>query len=59
LITTEDSIATVTINPATKLNALNVTTINELHKAFKTLNNKNNEVQVMVIGSGESICCRS
>jgi enoyl-CoA hydratase len=32
---------------------LNVTTINELHIAFKTLNNKNNEVQVMVTGSGE------
>ncbi|MCL6462106.1 MAG: enoyl-CoA hydratase/isomerase family protein [Flavobacterium micromati] len=53
LITTENNIAIVTINRPTKLNALNVTTINELHKAFKTLS-KNNEVQVIILtGSGE------
>jgi enoyl-CoA hydratase len=53
LITAENNIAIVTINRPTKLNALNVTTINELHKAFKTLS-KNNEVQVIILtGSGE------
>jgi len=53
LITTENNIATVTINRPTKLNALNVATINELHTAFKALN-KNNEVQVIILtGSGE------
>jgi enoyl-CoA hydratase len=53
LISTENNIATVTINRPTKLNALNVTTIHELHKAFKTLS-KNNEIKVIIlIGGGE------
>ena len=53
VIQIENNSATVTINRPSKLNALNVVTINELHKAFKTLN-KNKEVQVIVLtGSGE------
>ena len=51
--TIENNIATITINRPTKLNALNVATIDELHKAFKSLN-KNTEVQVIILtGSGE------
>ena len=43
LVTTQNNIATLTINRPSKLNALNVVTINELHKAFKKLE-KDNEV---------------
>ncbi len=53
LITTENNIATITINRPTKLNALNATTISDLHKAIKTLG-KNNEIRVIILtGSGE------
>ena len=53
LIATENNIATVTINRPTKLNALNVATISDLNKAFKTLA-KNNEIRVIILtGSGE------
>ena len=53
VIQIENNSATITINRPSKLNALNVATIHELHKAFKTLN-KNKEVQVIVLtGSGE------
>ena len=53
IIETENNSATITINRPSKLNALNVATINELHKAFKSLN-KNKEVQVIILtGSGE------
>ncbi|MFN7099791.1 MAG: enoyl-CoA hydratase/isomerase family protein, partial [Flavobacterium sp.] len=53
LITTENNIATVTINRPTKLNALNVATISDLHKAFKILA-KNDEIRAIVLtGSGE------
>jgi enoyl-CoA hydratase len=53
LITTENNIATITINRPTKLNALNATTISDLHKAMKTLG-KNNEIRVIILtGSGE------
>lgn len=53
LITIENNIATITINRPTKLNALNVATINDLHKAFKKLD-KNIEIQVVILtGSGE------
>lgn len=48
LIAIEKSIATVTINRPTKLNALNVATISDLHKAFKTLD-KNKEIQVIIL----------
>ncbi|MBG6109167.1 enoyl-CoA hydratase [Flavobacterium sp. CG_9.10] len=53
LIATENNIATVTINRPSKLNALNASTISDLHKAFKTLG-KNNEIRVIILtGSGE------
>ena len=53
LITTENNIATVTINRPTKLNALNVATISDLNKAFKTLG-KNDEIRAIILtGSGE------
>jgi len=53
LITIENNIATVVINRPTKLNALNIATINDLHKAIKILE-KNKEVQVIILtGSGE------
>jgi len=53
LITIENNIATVTINRPSKLNALNIATINDLHKAIKVLG-KNKEVQVIILtGSGE------
>jgi enoyl-CoA hydratase len=53
LIATENNTATITVNRPTKLNALNKATINDLHKAFKTLE-KNNEIQAIILtGSGE------
>src|SRR6187402_360827 len=53
LITIENNIATVVINRPSKLNALNIAMINDLHKAIKALG-KNKEIQVIVLtGSGE------
>ncbi|MFV5687311.1 enoyl-CoA hydratase/isomerase family protein [Flavobacterium sp. ZT3R25] len=53
LITTENTIATITVNRPTKLNALNKATITDLYKAFKTLG-KNNEIRAIILtGSGE------
>ena len=53
LITIENNIATVVINRPTKLNALNIATINDLHKAIKVLG-KNKEIQAIILtGSGE------
>jgi enoyl-CoA hydratase len=53
LIAKENSIATITINRPTKLNALNKETIQELHQAFQELE-KNYETRVVILtGSGE------
>lgn len=53
LIELENNIAILTINRPSKLNALNIDTINDLHKAIKTLG-KNKEIQVILVtGSGE------
>lgn len=53
LIEKQENIAIVTINRPTKLNALNKATIEELHTAFKDLNN-DSEVKVIILtGSGE------
>lgn len=53
LITLDNNIATVVINRPAKLNALNIATINDLHKAIKTLG-KNKEIQVIILtGSGD------
>jgi len=48
LISSENQIATVTINRPTKLNALNVATIQELHHAFNTLE-LNPEIRVIIL----------
>jgi enoyl-CoA hydratase len=53
LVAKENSIATITINRPTKLNALNTVTIKELHQAFEELE-KNYETRVIILtGSGE------
>ena len=52
LITTENTIATLTINRPTKLNALNINTIKELHIAFETLDNDPNIRAIVLTGSG-------
>ena len=53
LITIENKIALVTLNRPAKLNALNKTTLAELHTAFTDLEN-NESVQVIILtGSGE------
>lgn len=53
LIATENNIATITINRPTKLNALNVVTISELHEAFK-MAEENATIRVIILtGSGE------
>ncbi|WP_298222358.1 enoyl-CoA hydratase-related protein [Flavobacterium sp.] len=53
LISSENQIATVTINRPTKLNALNVATIQELHHVFNTLE-LNPEIRVIILtGTGE------
>ncbi len=49
----ENGIATITINRPKKLNALNKATIQELHTAFKTLNEDQNIQVIIVTGSGE------
>ena len=53
LITTENNSTTITINRPSKLNALNVATIQELHHAFNT-QELNPEIRVIILtGSGE------
>jgi enoyl-CoA hydratase len=53
IITTENGIGQITINRPTKLNALNVATIQELHNAFENLD-ENPEIKVIIItGEGE------
>jgi enoyl-CoA hydratase len=53
LVAKENSIATITINRPTKLNALNKVTIQELHQAFEELE-KNYVTRVVILtGSGE------
>ena len=53
IITTENGIGQITINRPTKLNALNVATIQELHYAFENLD-ENPEIKVIIIsGEGE------
>jgi enoyl-CoA hydratase len=53
LVASENSVATITINRPSKLNALNKATIAELHQAFKSLES-DKEVRVVILtGSGE------
>jgi enoyl-CoA hydratase len=53
LIGKQDALATITINRPTKLNALNKATIQELHDAFKTLNEDKSVKAIIITGSGE------
>ncbi len=53
LVEKTNTIATVTINRPKKLNALNKATIEELHEAFKSLNNDPNTKVILLTGSGE------
>ena len=53
LITQKDNSATITINRPTKLNALNKTTISELHEAFKLLETDKTVKAIIITGSGE------
>jgi enoyl-CoA hydratase len=53
LIDTTDGIATITINRPQKLNALNKTTIFELHTAFEMLENDATIQVIILTGSGE------
>ncbi len=53
LVTTENGIATITINRPTKLNALNKATIKELHRAFKTAEESRSIRVILLTGSGE------
>ena len=53
LLTTENKIATITINRPTKLNALNKSTIFEIHHAVN-VSDLNNDIRVIIItGSGD------
>ncbi|KAB1157014.1 enoyl-CoA hydratase/isomerase family protein [Flavobacterium luteum] len=53
LVASDNNIATITVNRPTKLNALNSETIQELHEAFKSLEN-NDDIRVIILtGSGE------
>lgn len=53
LIDIQDHVAVVTINRPTKLNALNKSTIEELHQAFSDLSTNHDVKVVIVTGSGE------
>jgi len=53
LIAFQNGITTITINRPTKLNALNKTTIKELHEAFKSANKDKNTKVIIVTGRGE------
>ncbi|MFY0602514.1 MAG: enoyl-CoA hydratase/isomerase family protein [Flavobacteriaceae bacterium] len=53
LVSNENGIATITINRPKKLNALNKATIEELHEAFKSLNNEAAVKAIIITGSGE------
>ncbi len=53
LISTEDGLATITIDRPKKLNALNKATIEELHQAFKNLEMDDSIRVIVLTGSGE------
>ncbi len=53
LSNTNDFICTITINRPKKLNALNSTTIQELHHAFKQADEDNNIRVIIITGSGD------
>lgn len=53
LVTSDNGIATITINRPTKLNALNKSTIEELGAAFTSLNNEKTVKAIILTGAGE------
>ena len=53
LVAINENSATITINRPTKLNALNVATIQELHNAFESLENQHVIRAIILTGSGE------
>ena len=53
LVTKENSIAKITINRPSKLNALNRDTIQELHDAFSSTNRDETVKAIIVTGSGD------
>ena len=53
LVATENQISIISINRPTKLNALNVQTIQELHEAFKTLEQSTETKVIILTGEGE------
>lgn len=53
LLSTQDNIATISINRPTKLNALNKDTIQELHHAFELLAADDTVKVIILTGSGE------
>ena len=53
LVEQDNGLATVTINRPKKLNALNKATIEELHSAFKALENDSAVKVIIITGSGE------
>lgn len=53
LVKINQGLATITVNRPTKLNALNIQTIEELHNAFKKLNEESNVRAIIITGSGE------
>ncbi len=52
-IAQENKIATITINRPKKLNALNMETIDELHNAFKNLDEDTSVKVILITGCGE------
>lgn len=53
LISIENKIAVVTLNRPTKLNALNKSTLAELHQAFTDLEKNNAVLAIIITGSGD------
>jgi enoyl-CoA hydratase len=53
LVSIENGIGQITINRPSKLNALNVATIQELHNAFKNLESKEEVCVIIITGEGE------
>jgi enoyl-CoA hydratase len=53
IVSQKESIAIVTINRPTKLNALNIKTIEELHTAFSVLESDAHVKAIIITGSGE------
>jgi enoyl-CoA hydratase len=53
ILSTENGIGQITINRPSKLNALNIATIQELHKAFEAFDNDTEIRVIIIIGEGE------